>query len=713
MKMLNILNRCCYLLLALLMSTCIPVKTALAQHEPRPQSGLATKTWTADNGNGTFTNPIFYDEFSDPDIIRVGDWFYMTGTTMHAMPGLPVMRSKDLVNWEFLSYAMDKLDYGPEFRLENGKTIYGGGIWAPSIRFHNGKFFIFTNVNGRKTQVFSATDPSGPWTHWEMKRSLHDLSVLFDDDGKIYAVWGHQTLSIAQLTDDLTDFVAGTEKQLFSSTDGMGEGSHFYKINGKYYIISANYAGGWRTPAARADHVYGPYEVNRSISTDEAFGMAGGHSLKDPKKEKPPYEIIPPNRSSSPPPLHQGGIILTHAGEWWGFSMTDFNSVGRLLGLSPVTWKDGWPYFGLPGNLGRTPRTWVKPKVAEEVPVAVPYERSDDFAGANLKPVWQWNHVPVAGKWSLNERPGFLRLHALPADSFWNARNSLTQRAIGPISSPTVAIDVTGLKHGDTAGLALLNRPYATLGVEKGDAGLVLVAYDGATGKSSRKIVDTAHLWLRADCNYLTEKSRFSYSVNGKDFVSIGDEFTTVFQLITFQGVRYALFSYNTRGSDGGFADFDSVEIYQPYPNGLMRPIPLGQQVQFTAYNSSTGLRANKGRIGSGMPSTFRVKDMGLGRVALENSGRYLTVGNPREISLRKGLPGTAQSFQWIETPTGELALMSLVTNRFLRIDPVNGAVLADSPGPLPDGSDGVRLKWTLETAGGVATPRRNVVRNP
>ena len=174
--------------------------------EPAPSISKGS-TWTPDNGNGTFTNPLFYDEFSDPDLIRVGDWFYMTGTTMHAMPGLPVMRSKDLVNWEFLSYAAPKLDFGPQFRLEEGKEIYGQGIWAPSLRFHNGTFYIFTNINRRATQVYSATDPRGPWKHHEMRRGLHDLSVLFDDDGKMYAVWGHQTMQVARLNDDLTDIV--------------------------------------------------------------------------------------------------------------------------------------------------------------------------------------------------------------------------------------------------------------------------------------------------------------------------------------------------------------------------------------------------------------------------------------------------------------------------------------------------------------------------
>jgi beta-xylosidase len=158
----------------------------------------AAQTWTADNGNGTYTNPLFFDEFSDPDLIRVGDDFYLTGTTMHAMPGLPVLHSTDLVNWELMSYALDRLDLGPEYRLEGGE-IYGQGVWAPSFRYHDGTFHIFTNVNGQTTQHFTATDPRGPWTRTPMKRALHDLSVLFDDDGAAYVVWGYRDLHLAQL----------------------------------------------------------------------------------------------------------------------------------------------------------------------------------------------------------------------------------------------------------------------------------------------------------------------------------------------------------------------------------------------------------------------------------------------------------------------------------------------------------------------------------
>ncbi|MEO7688467.1 MAG: family 43 glycosylhydrolase [Sphingomonas sp.] len=670
---------------------------ASAPHRHGPATsapkGLSTATWTPDNGNGTFTNPLFYDEFSDPDLIRVGDWFYLTGTTMHTMPGLPILRSKDLVNWEFVAYALDKLDLGPAFRLEGGKNIYGQGIWAPSFRYHDGKFYIFANVNGQNTQMFTATDPKGPWTHTQMKRGFHDLSVLFDDDGKAYVVWGHQDMHMAQLTDDLTDVVPGTERTLFTTDAGMGEGAHFYKIDGKYYIISAEYAGGFRMPAARADHVLGPYEVNRAISLHEDFGMASGKRLGDAKAPFGTWGPDAPAKHSLA--LHQGGIVQTPAGEWWGFSMMDFNSVGRLTSLSPITWKDGWPWFGLPGNLARNPRTWVKPKTVTPQPVHVPYRRSDDFSAPRLQPLWQWNHVPVDGKWSLSERPGFLRLHALPATSFYDARNTLTQRAIGPMSTPTVLLDASKLKPGDTAGLGLLNLPYTTLGVEKRADGLDIVFFDQRPDKTVRVKITGTRIWLRADCDFITERARFSYSFDGTTFTPIGNEVELLYQTFTFQGVRYGLFNYNKTGVEGGFADFDSIDVRQPHTLGLMRPIPYGRSIRLTSFHATTGLAAAPAGLASAAPTRFEIVDHRLGRVALRSGGRYVTVGKDGGVTLVAGQPGAAQSFQWIEAPTGELVLMSLATNRFLRIDPQTGDIRADSPGPMPDDSDGARFVWS------------------
>jgi xylan 1,4-beta-xylosidase len=657
-------------------------------------------TWKADNGNGTFSNPLFFDEFSDCDLIRVGRDFYLTGTTMHSMPGLPVLHSRDLVNWRFLSYALDRLELGPAFRLENGKHVYGQGIWAPSFRYHKGTFFIFSNVNGETTQLFRATDPAGPWTRSTMKRSFHDLSVLFDDDGKTYVVWGYRGIRLAELTPDLLDVVPGTERQIIAPSAGMGEGLHLYRIRGKYYLTSAWFIGEMRMPTARADRLDGPWEVNQDVSRGEDFGFAEGYRLAPtpPGESTPPFRIRPPDLEAvGRNAIHQGGIVDTPTGEWWGFSMMDANSVGRLTTLSPVTWKDGWPFFGLSNNLGRSPRIWTKPRTGATDRPTAPYVRSDTFSASRLQPLWQWNHVPVDGRWSLTERPGFLRLHALEATDLLTARNTLTQRAIGPRSTPTVVMDTSGMKPGDTAGLALFNRPYAWIGVTVDQDGAALTHVTEEAGRTTRVPISAKRVWLRAVCDFLTEAAQFSYSTDGTTFQPIGSPFRMVFQLMTFQGVRYALFSFNERGA-GGFADFDGIDVHEPSPHGLTRPIPYGRAVELT----TAGLAPKRwmtarwsGLHAAAPPGTrFTVLDRGLGRVALRCAGGVVTTSPDGRLSLRQGPAGAADTFQWIETFTGELILLSLSTHRYVRLDGDSGALRADSPGPHPNGRDGVRWEW-------------------
>ncbi|MBW8880128.1 MAG: glycoside hydrolase 43 family protein [Asticcacaulis sp.] len=592
------------------------------------------------------------------------------------MPGLPVLHSRDLVNWDFVAYAADKLDLGPAYRLEDGKSIYGQGFWAPCFRYHDGTFYIFSNVNGATTQMLTAKDPHGPWTRTPMKRTLHDLSVLFDDDGKVYVVWGYQEIHFAELDASLTDIVPGSERVLIDKGAGMGEGSHFYKFGDTYYITSAEW-NGMRLATARSKSPTGPYEVNRAVSVDEDFGQVRGYRVGG---DTPPFKLNPPNPAEHGwGSLHQGGLIQTPAGEWWGWSMYDSNSVGRLTALSPITWLEGWPYFGLPGNLTRTPRTWVKPNLPEGAPHA-PYERSDDFSAKALKPIWQWNHVPLDGQWSLRERSGYLRLHTQPAADLLSARNSLTQRAIGPRSTPTVALDVSGLKTGDVAGLALLNRPYAWIGVERTLDGIFVTRRDEQTAAPVREAIAAKRIWLRADCDFMTEKAVLSYSTDGKTFKALGDSFTMAFQLKTFQGVRYTLFAFNTGGIRGGYADFDSIDVAEPAPEGL-KPIPYGKTVTFAAAD------------GHGLPmldKPVEIVDRGLGRVSLKQGDRYLTVVEGGVVNLAPAKDDLSQQFQWSETLTGEIILMSLKTNRYLR---AGSAVLyADSPGPLPDGHDGTRF---------------------
>lgn len=648
------------------------------------------KTWTADNGNGTFTNPLFYDEFSDPDLIRVGNDFYLTGTTMHTMPGLPILHSVDLVNWELLCYAVPRLDLGPAFRLEEGGDVYGQGIWAPSFRYHKGTFYIFSNVNHYETQLFTAKNPAGPWTHKRMKRGFHDLSVLFDEDDKAYIIWGYQDIHVAQLNEDLTDIVPGTEKVLIKKGSGIGEGLHWQKIDGKYYIFSAWYAGRMRMPAARSATREGPYEVNLALSADEDFGLAEGYRLW---KHDLPFQLTPPNpEGSGHLSMHQGAIVDTPAGEWWGFSMMDANSVGRLLCLSPISWKDGWPYFGLPGNLQRTPRTWLKPKTGRESAPHAPYTRDDDFSGPSLANVWQWNHAPVDDKWSLAERPGYLRLHSLPAKDFWRAKNSLTQRAIGPRSTPTAELDASGLRDGDIAGLALLNLPYAWLGVRKAANGWTLEQYDQYSGKTSSQPLASPRLWLRAQCDFLTDKAVFLYSTDGVGFERIGGEVTMPYQLKTFQGVRYALFHYNDKDASGGYADFASFSVEEPNPRGLMRPIPYGKSIRLSVHGSDKSAKLGGSEL-------FEVVDRGAGRVALKAGEAYLSVDKSdpaAPLALKGGEPGEAETFQWAETFYGDLTLLSLANHRLVRLEKAGEHAYADSPGPRPDRKDGACLDWTV-----------------
>jgi len=682
-------NGAIFLVLALLCAA-IPARTQTSK-----------RSWAADNGNGTYSNPLFYDEFSDPDMIRVGDDYYLTGTTMHTMPGLPILHSRDMVNWKVVAYAFDRLDLGPDFRLEDGKNIYGGGIWAPSFRYHNGTFYIFANVNHFGLQVFRATDPRGSWKHNRIQQGLHDLSVLFDDDGKIYAVYGARDIHIVELNQDVSDLVAGTDRILIDKSLGMGEGSHIYKIKGKYYITSAIPGAHVPMKCARADKLSGPWEVE-TISAEESLGIGQGYRPKG-RGRTPPFETNPPDPSAAHDlDLHQGGIIETQSGEWWGFSMQDHNSVGRLTSLSPVTWENGWPYFGLPGNLKRTPSIWVKPNTGHVDPISSPYERNDDFSGPKLQMVWQWNHVPDDTKWSLAERPGYLRLHALPAKDFWWARNSLTQRAIGPESTVTTEVDGAGLKPGDVAGLALLNLPYAWLGLQRGENGYAIAEYDHSTENTVGKPVSGSHLWLRVHCDFDAEIAKFSYSTNGKDFKSVGPDFITVFQLTTFQGVRYALFAYNTGGAPGGQADFNSFTVDEPRPRGLTKPIPVSQSIVLTDLANGNALAVVDGKVqsvsGAEQATPFRVADQGKGRVALQTKdGKYVSVGGegkPGEITVKSGKPGDAETFQWVDLQRGDTLFLSLATHRYIVAPKGAGAVAADHPGPAPDRKDGSCFAW-------------------
>jgi len=675
---------------------------------------LQAQSWTADNGNGTFTNPLFYDEFTDPDLIRVGTDYYMVASSMHAMPGLPLLRSKDLVNWEFVTYIFDKLDLGPDFHLEGDKGIYGNGIWAPAIRYHKGTFYVFVNVNDHGLQVFSAKDPAGPWTHKNMGGRIYDLGILFDDDDKIYAVHGYDEVHLIQLKPDFSGYVEGSEKVIIPKGNAMGEGHHFYKIDGKYYIISADYAPVGRMQCARADKLEGPYETvvisNReTMGTQRGWWTKGYGFWSNIPNEGEAMEFERPSENGfGAVTLHQGGIVDLPNGEWWGFSMMDVKSAGRLTFLSPVTWKDGWPYFGLEGNLGRSPRTWFKPDTGTDIAPLTTYQRDDDFSSAKLKPIWQWNHIPVDKKWSLTEKKGVLRLHTLPAKNFMYAKNTLTQRAIGPESSATVELNAKSLKKGDVAGLGLLNVPYYWIGVVRTDEGFILRFYDLVKNQSTDEPLSGPQVYLRASGDYNRDLATLCFSTDGKTFKEVGGELRLGYQMKTFQGVRYALFAFNTNGKAGGYADFDNFKVKEPLAD-RSKNLPLGKVITLTNLANGEQVWANPhGMLNRSYPGSntfngtgcqFRVHDRGQGRIALEaldGSGFVTVTGAGLSADVRLMKKETEGSlFMWQDMLWGQCMLLSLKTNRFIGLDPrTDEPYSADWPGTIPNRKDGTVFSW-------------------
>ncbi len=676
-------------------------------------------SWTADNGNGTYTNPLFYDEFSDPDLIRVGDDFYMAGTTMHATPGLVILHSRDLVNWEFMSYCFDRFDMGDEFRLENGKEAYGQGIWAPCIRYHNGKFHVFSNINGHGLQVYISEDPRGPWEHINMGGKIYDLSVLFDDDGKIYAVYKYNEVHLVEMKPDFSGFVEGSERVIIPAGNAMGEGHHMYKVDGKYYIISANYAPVGRMQCARADRPEGPYETV-TISAKETFGTQRSLSTTNIGLGSPLPDDGFVYRTGggdgnylAAVPLHQGGIVDLPNGDWWGFSMADFRGVGRTTCLSPVTWIDGWPYFGLAENPGRSPRTWFKPAVATPDSPHAPYVRSDDFNSGKLLPIWQWNHEPDPRMWSLKK--GRLNLTAMPADNLMWAKNTLTQRCIGPVSTTTVTLDASHLKDGDIAGLAIINLPYAYIGVEHGTEGYFLEVR--SDGDSVRTALPSPIVELGVDVDLDAQTAQFSYSTGaGNELTTIGKGFTLPYQLKTFQGSRTGLFAFNRTGRKGGRASFDDFTVYEPMADRKAN-LPTGKVISLRnlgngsyAWANPHGMLHQASKNSDGYANSgcfFKVHDRGNGRVTLEamNGTGYLTVVGRGLSSDVRMLPAETDGslFMWQDMLRGECQLLSLKTGRYVGINPTTGEPYgADSAGCDPDRKDGTVFGWEIIDSDGI-----------
>lgn len=500
-------------------------------------------------------NPVIHADVPDMSVIRVGDTYYMASTTMHMVPGLPIMKSKDLVNWEIVGYAYEKLVENNKMDLVNEENAYGAGSWAPCLRYHEGIFYASTfSATSGKTHIFKTKDiENGPWEAISFAPSLHDHSIFFDDDGRAYIIWGAGRLSMAVLKSDLSGIEEGSVRTLIANASAPAgsnimlpaEGSQMFKVNGKYYIFNITWPrNGMRTVIVhRADKITGPYESRLAL---QDRGIA------------------------------QGGLIDTPGGQWFAYLFRDFGAVGRIPYLAPVTWEDGWPVIG---EAGKVPDLLPLPESKGLQPGLVASDAFDRKAGEPLLPrVWQWNHNPDPGRWSLQEREGFLRLKTgKPEPAILQAKNMLTQRTAGPICSGITAVDVAHLQEGDRAGFCLLQKQYGWMGVQKENGQYFLVMASVAEDKEAvrEKIpVSQTTVWLKvvADFTDRRDVARFSYSTDaGGTWHAIGQELKLAYTLPHFMGYRFGLFCHATQ-SAGGYADFDFFRFEQPETGGTARP---------------------------------------------------------------------------------------------------------------------------------------------
>ena len=499
-------------------------------------------------------NPMLWADVPDPDIIRVGDTFYLVSTTMHLMPGAPVMASKDLKNWETVGYIFDKLTDSPKYDLQEG-TVYGRGQWATSLKYHNGRFYalLAPNEQGKMgdTYIFSAEKAEGPWTIVSRMRHFHDCSLFFDDDGRVFVIYG--TGELMELKPDLSDVIEGTYMHIFqreSDEKGLLEGSRVIKHNGKYYLLMISHAYGpgqhRREVCYRADDIHGPYEKQVILESD--FSTFG-------------YEA-------------QGTIVDTQDGDWYGIIFQDRGGVGRVLTVLPCRWINGWPMLG--DENGKVPET-VRTLKSDEPAAAI--VKADDFSATKLGLHWQWNHNPVDNAWSLTERPGFLRLKTnRVVENIYLAPNTLTQRMEGPTCSGSICMDLSKMKDGDCAGLAAFNSDTGMLVVKKKGKKTVLEMEETTVQLSDRekavtkyeeKVIESVELkqnkiWLRIDGDFTPaqrggrDAANFYYSLDGSDWTKIG---TTDYRLRFdwrrfFMGSKFGIFCYATKKA-GGYVDVD------------------------------------------------------------------------------------------------------------------------------------------------------------
>jgi len=493
-------------------------------------------------------NPLIFADVPDMSMIRVGNNYYMSSTTMHMNPGVPIMKSTDLVNWKIINYAYDILADMPDLNLTEGKNAYSKGSWASSLRFNNGMYYVTTfSYTTGQTYIFSTPDiDKGNWQRVSFTPAYHDNSLFFDDDGKVYLIYGANQIKISELNVGLTGINKSVPERVLieNASAPIGpnpslpaEGSQLFKRNGTYYLFNICAGANWgmRTVIIhRATNINGPWEGKIGF---QDRGIA------------------------------QGGLIDTPDGRWFSYLFQDGGSVGRIPYLVPVTWENGWPVLGVNG---KAPDTLDLPASTGLIPNLVASDEFDREVGqAALPLVWQWNHNPDNNLWSVQERKGYLRLKTARIDStFEQVRNILSQRTFGPKCTGSTLLDVSAMKEGDFAGLTAFQKKFGQVGVKviNGQKSIVMVsAYTGIPVEVQKISLTQDNVYLKIDCDFTPKKdeAKFWYSLDGILWKPIGNVLKMNYDIPHFMGYRFGLFNYATKNT-GGYVDFDFFHITDP-----------------------------------------------------------------------------------------------------------------------------------------------------
>jgi len=481
----------------------------------------------ADQGNGTYRNPVLFADYSDPDVIRVGSDYYLVSSSFHFMPGIPILKSPDLVNWTIIGHVYQRLELDPKYSLMGGNK-YAGGSWAPAIRYHGGRFYVYFPTPDEGILMSSAKSAEGPWTAPALviaKKGLEDPCPFWDDDGSAYLVHslvGAGPLLLHRMKPDGTA-VLDDGQVIAKDPDQLPtlEGPKLYKRHGYYYIFApVGGVSGGSQAVLRSKNIYGPYD-HRIVLRQGATAVNGPH---------------------------QGGYVETPSGEGWFLHFQHRGAQGRIVHMQPVRWVDDWPVMG---NAGEPVVAAKKPHGARVYPVREP-QTSDEFNAPQLGPQWEWNHNPDDAHWSLTERPGFLRLHATPADDLISARNTLTLMPQDPAFDAVASLELRGMADGQRAGLGMFFKQPHWIGVMQtgGQRHLVLSANGVETpgpGLESNQVQLRVHIEK--------EGAAYSYSFDGgQHFAPLGTTMPIAFSW--WKGARICLFSFN-RGGNAGSVDID------------------------------------------------------------------------------------------------------------------------------------------------------------